>query len=113
MFMVMTFWVCLAKSPPLHACSFPALQHLDVSACRRVCGGDLRGLADMRALRSIVLSGCEDVGDEGLAHLAALAGLTSLNLANCCKVRRSAGRGARAGGSEVVSPDARDGTVHL
>ena len=70
-----------------HARSFPALQHLDVSACRRVCGGDLRGLAAMRALRSIVLSGCEDVGDEGLAHLGALAGLTSLNLANCCKAR--------------------------
>lgn len=71
--------------------SFPALQHLDVSACRRVAGADLAGLAAMRGLRSLALSGCEDVGDEGLAHLGSLTGLTALNLANCCKVRAGSG----------------------
>lgn len=68
-------------------CRFPALQHLDVSGCRRVAGAELAGLAGMRALRSLVLSGCEEVGDEGARHLAALPGLTALNLSNCCKVR--------------------------
>ncbi len=35
---------------------------------------------------SIVLSGCEDVSDEGLMHLSHLSLLASLNLSNCCKV---------------------------
>ena len=65
---------------------FPALQHLDVSGCRRVRGEELAGLAGMRGLRALVLSGCEDVGDEGIACLAALTRLTALNLSNCCKV---------------------------
>ena len=81
------------KSETLKPCAaavfsprFPALQHLDVSGCRRVRGDDLAGLAGMRGLRSLVLSGCEDVGDEGVASLAALTQLTALNLSNCCKV---------------------------
>ena len=49
-------------------------------------GEELAGLAGMRALRSLVLSGCEDVGDEGVACLAGLTLLTALNLSNCCKV---------------------------
>jgi hypothetical protein len=77
-----------AAQPHVHLGSrrFPALQQLDVSACRRVSNDELAHLHMMTNLRSVVLSGCEDVSDEGLLHLAPLTYITSLNLANCCKV---------------------------
>lgn len=67
-------------------CRFPALQHLDISACRRVSDEELANLPKMPNLRSVVLSGCEDISDEGLTHLAHITKLTALNLSNCCKV---------------------------
>ena len=67
-------------------CRFPALQHLDVSACRRVSDEELANLSQMPNLKSVVLSGCDDISDEGMLHLAQLTKLTSLNMSNCCKV---------------------------
>ena len=66
---------------------FPALQHLDISACRRVSDEELASLPAMRSLRSVVLSGCEDVSDAGVQHLARITQLSSLNMSNCCRVR--------------------------
>ena len=38
-----------------------------------------------------MLSGCDEISDEGMRHLAQLAKLTSLNMSNCCKVSRHPG----------------------
>ena len=48
---------------------------------------ELASLPAMRSLRSVVLSGCEDVSDAGIEHLARITQLSSLNMSNCCKVR--------------------------
>ena len=68
-------------------CRFPALQHLDISACRRVSNEELANLPKMPNLRGVVLAGCEDISDEGMLHLAQITRLTALNMSNCCKVR--------------------------
>ena len=67
-------------------CRFPALQYLDVSACRRVTDDELANLSKMPNLRTVVLSGCDDISDEGMHHLAQLTKLTYLYMSNCCKV---------------------------
>ncbi len=63
------------------------MQHLDISACRRVSNEELANLPKMPHLRGVVLSGCEDISDEGMLHLAQITRLTALNMSNCCKVR--------------------------
>ncbi|KAK9822807.1 hypothetical protein WJX81_000986 [Elliptochloris bilobata] len=68
---------------------FPAVQSLDLSACRRVGDGALAALGGTLALaglRSLSLAGCEDVSDAGIAAVARLRALTHLDLRNCCKV---------------------------
>ena len=85
------------------ACRFPALQHLDISACRRVSDEELASLPAMRSLRSVVLSGCEDISDEGIRHLACITQLSSLNMSNCCKVRGS--RALVAAWVDLISVD--------
>jgi len=51
-----------------------------------VSNDELANLGQMPNLRSVVLSGCEDISDEGMLHLAQITKLTSLNMSNCCKV---------------------------
>ena len=48
---------------------------------------ELANLPKMPNLRGVVLSGCEDISDEGMLHLAQITRLTALNMSNCCKVR--------------------------
>jgi hypothetical protein len=40
-------------------------------------------LADLNALTSLILAGCEQVSDDGLLTLAGLTALTNLNLQGC------------------------------
>ena len=48
---------------------------------------ELANLPKMPNLCGVVLSGCEDISDEGMLHLAQITRLTALNMSNCCKVR--------------------------
>mmetsp|Transcript_17044 Transcript_17044/g.44234 ORF Transcript_17044/g.44234 Transcript_17044/m.44234 type:complete len:508 (-) Transcript_17044:224-1747(-) len=66
---------------------FPHLIRLDLSRC---AGGVdtilLTSLATLGGLDSLVLAGCEEVGDAGVAALAGLPRLRSLSLSGCRRV---------------------------
>ena len=85
---------------------FPALQRLDLSACRRAQDWELRGLAGLRELAELRMDGLDALTDAGVALLAPLAGqLSALSLRNCSKVRDSfAGETCRSWGREVEMP---------
>jgi hypothetical protein len=70
----------------LAAASFPSLQVLELSQCRRLQGWELEGVRLLATLRCVSLRGCEGVTDDGIAQLAALPRLARLVLRNCVKL---------------------------
>ena len=93
-------------------CRFPALQYLDVSACRRVTDDELANLSQMPHLRTVVLSGCDDISDEGMLHLAQLTKLTNLYMSNCCKVSAVPLRDPLSQRPIWIAEQESDGTPH-
>jgi hypothetical protein len=57
--------------------ALPDLAELDISSCERMDCGMLRALSRLNRLRSLRLTGCACIRDEGLQHLA--RGCTSLS----------------------------------
>lgn len=66
--------------PPCAPCSFPSLQVLELSQCRRLQDWELREVCLLGTLRCVSLRGCEGVTDEGVAALAGLPRLARLVL---------------------------------
>ena len=80
---------CLCRPSLPSSRRFPALQRLDLSACRRAQDWELRSLMGLRELGALRLDGLDSLTDAGVALLLPLGGqLTALSLRNCSKVRR-------------------------
>ena len=108
----------LSKSTPqpgtIPSCRFPALQRLDLSACRRAQDGELRGLTGLRELGALRLDGLDALTDSGVALLVPLrAQLTALSLRNCSKVRHClqpcAAHRIEPAGARTIQPGLHDG----
>jgi len=64
----------------------PALKSLDLSCCREVTNEGVRAVSTVPALKSLSLYYCDEITNEGVLALSSLPALTHLDLSACTNV---------------------------